>query len=444
MVDKGPLLTSAIIFYLSIGAAIFQILEEPNWEISVSSYTTQKEEILKTYPCLTKEDLEKILQVVSDAAGQGIAITGNKTFSSWVWPKAVVFAATIITTIGYGNIAPKTVGGRVFCIFYGLFGIPLCLTWISELGTFFGARAKKLGHYLIKRGFTVRRAQFICNTIFVLWGVIIHLVIPPFIFMHQEQWSYVEGLYFSFITVTTIGFGDLVAGVNPDIDYPTPYRCFVELWIYMGLAWLSLFFTWKVNMVVRAHKAFKKRRRRRRSSVEELHNHTEDSNAQCQCHSGDEVNIFKFLSEKQEGYGDLVRQIGNEMTEDRIGKDFGRSQSCGDIRDFGVIPRLDHSPHQKQRFSFMPMELTKNKRHLDSEHEMLLMDLYTDTNLEEIQQGQDSLEDAGMECHSQLGTLQNSELIINEQLPMTIDGIKTRPSVAKEQVESEDSSSEEQ
>lgn len=53
---------------------------------------------------------------------------------------------------GYGNIAPKTSGGRVFCIFYGLFGVPLCLTWISELGKFFGGRAKHLGLYLTKKG----------------------------------------------------------------------------------------------------------------------------------------------------------------------------------------------------------------------------------------------------------------------------------------------------
>lgn len=39
-------------------------------------------------------------QVVSDAAGQGVTITGNKTFNNWNWPNAVIFAATVITTIG--------------------------------------------------------------------------------------------------------------------------------------------------------------------------------------------------------------------------------------------------------------------------------------------------------------------------------------------------------
>lgn len=67
MSDKGPVLTSGIIFYLSIGAAIFQILEEPNWKLAKSEYSRQKENILKTYPCLTKEDLNYILGVCRDS-----------------------------------------------------------------------------------------------------------------------------------------------------------------------------------------------------------------------------------------------------------------------------------------------------------------------------------------------------------------------------------------
>lgn len=63
MVDKGPLLTSAIIFYLSIGAAIFQVLEEPNWKTAAKHYRFEKDKILKEYPCLTKDDLERILEV---------------------------------------------------------------------------------------------------------------------------------------------------------------------------------------------------------------------------------------------------------------------------------------------------------------------------------------------------------------------------------------------
>ncbi|XP_035656719.1 potassium channel subfamily K member 5a [Oncorhynchus keta] len=398
MVDKGPLLTSAIIFYLSIGAAIFQVLEEPNWKLAAKQYNAQRDKILEDYPCLTKDDLDKILEVVSDAAGQGVTITGSKTFNNWNWPNAVIFAATVITTIGYGNIAPKTSAGRVFCIFYGLFGVPLCLTWISELGKFFGGRAKHLGQYLTKRGVSLRKAQFTCTAIFVLWGVLVHLVIPPFVFMSQEGWTYVEGLYFSFVTLTTIGFGDLVAGVDPNADYPTLYRYFVEVWIYLGLAWLSLFFNWKVRMVVEAHKALKKRRKRRKLSLNELRNYKESHKPLYLPPTANDVNIFSFLSKKQEGYNDLIKKIG--VKKDGGGdhcdgndasnkaKEANRSQSCIDTVtcNGNTILSLDRSPRQKRRYSFsdrVTVAFSKSKNYLlGSENGMLLTEDHGEGDLD--------------------------------------------------------------
>uniref|UniRef100_A0A8C9PYV5 Potassium two pore domain channel subfamily K member 5 n=1 Tax=Spermophilus dauricus TaxID=99837 RepID=A0A8C9PYV5_SPEDA len=311
MVDRGPLLTSAIIFYLAIGAAIFEVLEEPHWKEAKKNYTTQKLHLLKEFPCLGQEGLDKILQVVSDAAEQGVAITGNQTFNNWNWPNAMIFAATVITTIGYGNVAPKTPAGRLFCVFYGLFGVPLCLTWISALGKFFGGRAKRLGQFLTRRGMSLRKAQITCTAIFIVWGVLVHLVIPPFVFMVTEEWDYIGGLYYSFITISTIGFGDFVAGVNPNANYHALYRYFVELWIYLGLAWLSLFVNWKVSMFVEVHKAIKKRRRRRKESFESSP-HSRKALGMAGSTASKDVNIFSFLSKKEETYNDLIKQIGKK------------------------------------------------------------------------------------------------------------------------------------
>ncbi|XP_053458264.1 potassium channel subfamily K member 5 [Nycticebus coucang] len=340
MVDRGPLLTSAIIFYLAIGAAIFEVLEEPHWKEAKKNYYTQKLHLLKEFPCLSQEGLDKILQVVSDAAGQGVAITGNQTFNNWNWPNAMIFAATVITTIGYGNVAPKTPAGRLFCVFYGLFGVPLCLTWISALGKFFGGRAKRLGQFLTKRGVSLRKAQITCTAIFILWGVLVHLVIPPFVFMVTEEWDYIEGLYYSFITISTIGFGDFVAGVNPSANYHALYRYFVELWIYLGLAWLSLFVNWKVSMFVEVHKAIKKRRRRRKESFESSP-HSRTALQVAGSGTSKDVNIFSFLSKKEETYNDLIKQIGKKAMKTSRGGERGPAPGRG-TQDSG-LPALPPS-----------------------------------------------------------------------------------------------------
>jgi len=36
---------------------------------------------------------------------------------------------------GYGNTAPKTAGGKTFTMFYAVFGVPLMLLWLSNIGT---------------------------------------------------------------------------------------------------------------------------------------------------------------------------------------------------------------------------------------------------------------------------------------------------------------------
>ncbi|KAM6967502.1 potassium channel subfamily K member 5-like [Aplochiton taeniatus] len=384
MADKGPILTSCIIFFLSIGAAIFQILEEPNWKLAKSNYLKEKENILKSHGCLTKEDLDHILQVVAEAAGQGVTIIGEKPYNNWDWGNSVIFAATIVTTIGYGNVAPKTVGGRIFCILYGLCGIPLCLVWISELGSFFGDRAKRLSMVLISKGLAVKKVQFTCTALFLLWGLLVHLVIPPFVFMSYEGWSYLEGLYFSFITLTTVGFGDYVAGVNADIDYPRIYRMLVELWIYMGLAWLSLFFSWNVHMVVEAHKVLKKRRHKHRLPVEERKAHEELTPGPHARPTA--IDIFNYLSEGAEDYSTVIKKIGTTTKKQKkvcFSDQIVRSKSCSDLLAIS-IQTLDHSPQRIRKLSISDDMLLRPMESLSSslsgeEGQQLIMESWGDS-----------------------------------------------------------------
>lgn len=73
-----------------------------------------------------------------------------------------------------------------------------------------------------------------------LIGASIFIAMPSLLFHWKEQnWSYIEAMYFSFVTLSTIGFGDYIAARNPDIEGLEWYRIFVVVWIFLGLAWLS-------------------------------------------------------------------------------------------------------------------------------------------------------------------------------------------------------------
>lgn len=169
----------------------------------------------------------------------------------------------------------------------------------------------------------------------------------------------------------------VVTGVEPNKEYPTLYRYFVEVWIYLGLAWLSLFFNWKVRMVIEAHKALKKRRKLRKLSLDELRHYKESHKASLRLPpTPNDVNIFSFLSKKQEGYNDLIKQIGPKKDGVRNGsavntvnksKETARTKSCNDAPLFNTILSLDRSPRQKRRYSFsdrVTVAFSKSKNYL--------------------------------------------------------------------------------
>ena len=53
---------------------------------------------------------------------------------------------------------------------------------------------------------------------FVLIGFIIFLVIPTIIFMSVEDWDLLDALYFSLVSLSTIGFGDFTPRETPPIE----------------------------------------------------------------------------------------------------------------------------------------------------------------------------------------------------------------------------------
>ena len=95
-------------------------------------------------------------------------------------------------------------------IFYGLVGIPLCLIFLSGLG-----EKIVLGFKRIEKSFACcTKCDSVCHVIRVLVliaiGWVLFVMIPASIFMYTEHWTYIESVYFAFVTLSTIGFGDLV------------------------------------------------------------------------------------------------------------------------------------------------------------------------------------------------------------------------------------------
>uniref|UniRef100_A0A4W5RPC3 Potassium two pore domain channel subfamily K member 2 n=1 Tax=Hucho hucho TaxID=62062 RepID=A0A4W5RPC3_9TELE len=182
-------------------------------------------------------------QVVS-AIRSGVNPAGTLTNHSSLWDlsSSFFFAGTVITTIGFGNISPHTEGGRIFCIIYALLGIPLfgfLLAGVGDqLGTIFGKATARVEKMFVQWDVSQTKIRVISTVLFILFGCLLFVALPAAIFKHIEGWSALESLYFVVITLTTIGFGDFVAG-GSEIEYLDYYKPVVWFWILVGLAYFA-------------------------------------------------------------------------------------------------------------------------------------------------------------------------------------------------------------
>ncbi|XP_030381067.1 uncharacterized protein LOC115628935 [Scaptodrosophila lebanonensis] len=62
----------------------------------------------------------------------------------WNFAKAFLYSLTVLTTIGYGNIAPRTTLGRIVTLAYAFFGIPLTLVYLSSTGSILARVAREV------------------------------------------------------------------------------------------------------------------------------------------------------------------------------------------------------------------------------------------------------------------------------------------------------------
>ena len=132
-----------------------------------------------------------------------------------------------------------TRGGRLFFVFYALFGIPVALVFLSALGDILNRLLNRLIWRLGKR--TKKPwVKIIVLVSSAIVGLCLFVFIPAIIFEAIESWDYFESVYFSFATLTTVGFGDFVPTISLDGSLNGLYRFGSAIWIWLGLAFVSL------------------------------------------------------------------------------------------------------------------------------------------------------------------------------------------------------------
>ncbi|CAJ0587769.1 unnamed protein product, partial [Mesorhabditis spiculigera] len=187
----------------------------------------------------------------------------------WSFENAIIFAFTVITTIGYGHVAPVTFWGRVFCIVYGVIGVPLTLLTIADMGMFISKilaqttqlirsmpKWAKAAWQLLRRkakstsspkqkenGLLEQEAvegedeeeppqeaegqrrsdeSILLGLLFFCYLMLGAKVLSSY----EPDMAYFEAFYFNFVTLTTIGLGDFVP---KSYDYLFVTLCYIGI-----------------------------------------------------------------------------------------------------------------------------------------------------------------------------------------------------------------------
>lgn len=120
----------------------------------------------------------------------------------------------LLSSPGYGNVAPETRLGKYLCMLYTFFGIPLNVTFMRLLGLQFRSCLQNI----LSLSKTIVGGDAWAFSV-VLGGVVyfaffegLLIFVPAAVFNAIEDWSYLQAVYYCFVSLSTIGLGDYVAG----------------------------------------------------------------------------------------------------------------------------------------------------------------------------------------------------------------------------------------
>ncbi|XP_028279389.1 potassium channel subfamily K member 18 [Parambassis ranga] len=164
------LLSASLVGYAALGALIFQHIEGKS---PSSSSETEYHKFLgdivsavqnhSNDASYTHEDVVRTVQTKMDREFKSIWLQRP---ARWSFFGSMFFCCTVFTTVGYGEIYPVTLLGKVVCVLYAMVGIPLMLLVILDVGDFLALVMSRIyirTHTLFKklrsRTWSPRKAQ---------------------------------------------------------------------------------------------------------------------------------------------------------------------------------------------------------------------------------------------------------------------------------------------
>ncbi|XP_035441060.1 TWiK family of potassium channels protein 7 [Spodoptera frugiperda] len=227
-----------VVCYAILGAAGFMHIEKDSPDVQLHEVRQLRQNCAEALWNITITDnlfnetawvikVDEVLKVFQNNITAAIhtGYNGRSAEDIWSFPAALMYSLSVFTMIGYGNIVPKTVWGKIVTIAYACFGIPIYVLYFCNMGKVLAQSFKWLyitAHECSRRDDTlfedgemqpVKRKITVPSTA-CLWVISFYIVTGTIMFGAWEKWNYLDSTYFCVISLCKIGFGDFVPGAN--------------------------------------------------------------------------------------------------------------------------------------------------------------------------------------------------------------------------------------
>eukprot|EP00658_Telonema_sp_P-2_P019787 TRINITY_DN1778_c0_g1_i10.p1 TRINITY_DN1778_c0_g1~~TRINITY_DN1778_c0_g1_i10.p1 ORF type:complete len:333 (+),score=48.90 TRINITY_DN1778_c0_g1_i10:126-1124(+) len=163
------------------------------------------------------------------------ALTGVAFFTlqGWSLIDSAYFTVLTLTTIGAGDMAPDTNFQKVFTTFYVLVGFCYLGYALGQVALFVTARHEEQHREEMRQARSGAsldpRTSFVWKVTMAAHGMVFFLAVGTLFYSVTEGWSSVDALYFSAVSLTTVGYGDLSVKSNAGRVFSIFYLLFGTL-----------------------------------------------------------------------------------------------------------------------------------------------------------------------------------------------------------------------
>ncbi|XP_071782138.1 potassium channel, subfamily K, member 7 [Centroberyx gerrardi] len=233
------------VLFVFLGGLVFSAIEMPVEKILRAEVGELRRSFLQENPCVRESRLNELLGKALAAEDKYVAVLkADGEERHYDFTSSLYFVIVTLTTMGYDLFTPISDGAKLFCIFYCTLGIPLTLfllTLLSDLLLPVATHAP-VHHLQTHWGLPYARAPLVHACLLWVLVVVLLFLLPALVFrLVEPEWSFLDALFFCFVTLSTIGQGGYSLGRTWDQAAKETLKLLTTCYLLVGLVVIMTF-----------------------------------------------------------------------------------------------------------------------------------------------------------------------------------------------------------